>query len=508
MAFPPLKAAVPAVLWNDGELSIRDDGFLWVNNVHDLEEDQPLLLYSTELLLQTLYPSISIESIFEEPGYLEEVVNASLLPGSEEEVPVNVEDQSMNDKMEGKETMSDIDVKSNADALPVDVKTRLSELNNPTVEGAGEIEKTRQDEIPAKYQIYQSLARANCLGDKILSALLDIQYFRHRKKRDKDRVRLTREEMKIRALEFQQERLLSQRSSSTGVDDDFPENEDDKKEPSTVRLARTINSIRALFPHLLPILNHPNCSDKELQIGANRWKAKKKPMCWLLGTKTFDTTTSKIRDSAHRDVKGVLEGFVSIETAAAIAFDPCGAPGYWSKCWIEQIVQKSKISIVNPLMVLAGEEGLDEVKLRAQSSDDQLLIRKNETPEEHQRYNLAIKRLHQRISSLLSQRFPNSRLSIYGSCLSDLSIGQASDVDLSLWLPEAAALKADFGCGGISASKYEKQMKQFVYQACRKLEHLNGEFRNMQPVTRARVPVLKGTFITANNPHTQDGSIK
>ena len=123
-------------------------------------------------------------------------------------------------------------------------------------------------------------------------------------------------------------------------------------------------------------------------------------------------------------------------------------------------------------------------------------------------YDAAVRKLHQTISKLLKNRFPKARVSIYGSCLSKLSLGKGADVDLSLWLPEAAKLQTDFQEGRIEAGKYERQMKQFVYQVYHKLNARSNEFRGMQPITRARVPVVKGTYNFANNPFSFDGSIK
>ena len=94
------------------------------------------------------------------------------------------------------------------------------------------------------------------------------------------------------------------------------------------------------------------------------------------------------------------------------------------------------------------------------------------------------------------------------TCLSNLSLGKGADVDLSLWLPEADKLQTDFHEGLVGASKYEKQMKQYVYQVFHKLNNRGHEFRDVQPVTRARVPVVKGTYNMAQNPYASDGSIK
>lgn len=81
-------------------------------------------------------------------------------------------------------------------------------------------------------------------------------------------------------------------------------------------------------------------------------------------------------------------------------------------------------------------------------------------------------------------------------------------MDISLWIPEADKLKKDFDSGGIDARQYDQCMKKLVYQVSRKLSKLKAEFRGLTPVTKARIPVISGTYIYAGNPYTEDGSIE
>ena len=71
---------------------------------------------------------------------------------------------------------------------------------------------------------------------------------------------------------------------------------------------------------------------------------------------------------------------------------------------------------------------------------------------------------------------------MYGSCLSNLSLG-GSDVDLSLWIPEAEALKERRG--DMDADAYQREMKRLVYKVFHFLNNREG-FQGMQPITRAR----------------------
>jgi hypothetical protein len=179
---------------------------------------------------------------------------------------------------------------------------------------------------------------------------------------------------------------------------------------------------------------------------------------------------------------------------------------------VSQVVQKGTVRVENPLDLLVRSTSDDchlDVHAQCQACDERFLEKRSNNPDKTKpKYDVAINRVYQRLTNLLITRFPKARLSMYGSCLSDLSLGQASDVDLSLWLPQAASLKEGYHAGTIGASRYEKDMKQIVYQTTRLLENKTSEFRGLQPVTRARVPVVKGTYLKAENPHSIDGSIK
>eukprot|EP00536_Pseudo-nitzschia_multiseries_P014864 jgi/Psemu1/216123/e_gw1.778.45.1 len=124
-----------------------------------------------------------------------------------------------------------------------------------------------------------------------------------------------------------------------------------------------------------------------------------------------------------------------------------------------------------------------------------------------QQYQKAVRRFHLRLSNVLTSRFPGARLSIYGSCLSNLSLGKGSDVDMSLWIPAADSLKRGFHDGSVGARQYEQSVKNLVYKVFRKLSNLKSEFRSMIPITKARIPVITGTYVHAHNPFTEDGSI-
>lgn len=545
-------------MWSKDEIEIRDDGFLYVVNtkidlVDEEEEQQPLLLHSTESLLQMLYPSLSKESILNPNeccghyGHLER----KLMKNSnkkydgvvlEEE---NEEDTEMEDaatKTKDNDVIDDNVTVGREDEEAMDVEDVAggekdeSNKEEDTIDGDNN-QKTQK--IPPQYEIYQNLVRCNNLSAYTQSALLDIRLFRHRNRKEENRYgdgekRMSREEQKVRALEAQQQKLLSKQQSqdaSNGKSDDDGndnDNNDDEvvgvggdvhRESQTIKIARTINSIRALYPHLLPLFNHPRRNDKELFIKKVQYKSKRRAMCWILGTKVFDTTTCKLWSNIHDDAKILLGSFVPMDVANVIMIDPLGLGGsttqYWQNHFALDVLRKSKPKILNPIQILADRQDTDfsreEVLEVSKRCDQDLCSHVMETVNKskiQKQYDRAVDKFHKRLTNVLTRYFPGARVSIYGSCLSNLSLGEGADVDISVWTSDVDKLKTKYQNGTVSASKYEKSIKNLAFGVSRKLERMVHEFSEVYPVTRARVPVVKGKYNNAENPYSSDGSIQ
>jgi hypothetical protein len=209
-----------------------------------------------------------------------------------------------------------------------------------------------------------------------------------------------------------------------------------------------------------------------------------------------------------------LESFISVDTARTICRDPLGgSPDFWSKSWIAEVKARASPSILDPLSIITSFPNAPDreaVINKCLLCDEGLHLESTDANAEdiQAQYNSAVSKLRQKISDILQERFPDARISIYGSCLSDLSLGKGADVDLSLWMPKAEQLRNDFERGRLEANAYEKRMKSFVFQVFHKLNNCGHMFRDLQPVTRARVPVVKGTYNFAKNPYAADGSLK
>jgi hypothetical protein len=356
--------------WSEDEIDEREDGFLLLKNGWNTEE-QPLLLHSTEVVMESLYPSMDR--------------NSMLTCIDEEPDSKGLMDDGSGDDAEVSET---------------------------------DDEKDHNKKVPPQYKPYQHLIRDTSLNDRIHSAIVDIQHCRHRIKRNqKDRSWISREEKKVRALE-QQQRILNKQDKSaenSGKEEDTNDNdyEDGEIQPENdlIRLVRTLNSIRALYPHLLPILNHPKRNDRNLRIKKTVWKQNRKPMCWILGREVFDTTTVKQCKNTHKDATLILKGYIDVTLAEKISDDVLGSADFWQNKWIQELKKRAAPEILNPLKILAEHHDAARIETVAKQCDQDLLWKSMNQPSAdiERKYRQSINQLHDRILRLLKNRFPKAR---------------------------------------------------------------------------------------------------
>lgn len=417
------------------------------------------------------------------------------------------------------------------------------------------------------------LVRIRNLFDSIQAALADIQKMKQRDEvkkgeRKKGGGRWNRDAGKLKSLEHRQnrlqEQLLSQqqqkeqesaeeeeeeeqRMEATGqqqaseeqesfeeeqeLEHDFEKlNTEERQTPNEplIRWVLTLNSIRALFPEILCILNHERRNDTKLKICSYKLsvasQGARTTQCWLIGQRVFDVTSQKACKKIHQEMRGILESFVrdpqvvqQVMTTKSFFEDDDKNNNFWTQQWLLWVSRETTIQpIPHPLHRLVEHSTLPAQTILefAKQCDREYIIEPlalmghQGSSEVQDRYVAAITTLHTTLSQLLTSRFRGARLSLYGSCMSNLSLGQSSDVDLSLYIPLAETTQRDFDEGRITPAKYEAQMKSLVFQVCRKLESTKNTFRDMQPIARARVPVVTGCFLHAGNPHSPDGSIK
>mmetsp|Transcript_62955 Transcript_62955/g.153304 ORF Transcript_62955/g.153304 Transcript_62955/m.153304 type:complete len:986 (-) Transcript_62955:93-3050(-) len=547
------------------------------------DQHQPLMLHSTLKLLKALHPKIkivddnnsgrgTIDEILRQPGYIN--YNTSNGSKNDEDSTVVSIDHLVQD-VEENLIINAVETNDQEDQIisDDDQKQERKKKEEEEVSTSKTMNARR-----LKYRRYQHLVMGDNIPNGIQSALLDIECFRHRtldvevqgggeqgeigggnrkkKKTKKERrlERAKRKEMgKVGALAEQQKRLLKMQSSSSSAtpkegnndvgspheknfeeeDEDDEDSEDDDDEEDMfdmqrsesymlVRLVRTINSIRALFPFLLGMFNHPLRNDKDLVIGKAKYDTKKRnSSCWLISTQVFAKTTNKNCMTCNTVVYKILDLHLGVEYATSLFKDwKCSSDHLWSSKWIQQIQKRSCPPLLHPLEILLQQKGVDgeqkteqekKILLQAHALDEVIAARQQVDldcgPDTQRHYDRTVRQLHQRLEKILKSRFKGAHINLYGSCLSNLSLGKGSDVDLSLWIPEADRIKRGFREGRITANKYEREMKRLVYNVYHRLDDMHMEFTNMQAIARARIPVIKGTWINAGNPYRDDGSI-
>ena len=317
-----------------------------------------------------------------------------------------------------------------------------------------------------------------------------------------------------------------------------------------VRIVRTCNSLRVLVPILRAIVFHKDRNNKELVVGpkSTKFPTKGKASCWLLGKHVFDATTVATCKAIALQLRGLLESFLPGQLALDIlegTLTEKEEQDFWCQDWLARVWVSTDpphtINQILPLQVLheyaIKDEKAKDVTPNAESKDARkvytesikamcktcderffqsaakkdntvsMSVDQQKSAADQKQYEQAVEKLHNRIATILQRDFSGSRLSVYGSCLSNLSL-KASDVDLSLFLPEADRVRKSFQNGFWSPARYEKEMSKLVRDVWKKLMFRKKEFADMVPVTRARVPVVKGSYLNANNPHTEDGSLQ
>jgi Cid1 family poly A polymerase len=326
-------------------------------------------------------------------------------------------------------------------------------------------------------------------------------------------------------------------------------------------LAAAFNSLRLITPLILNMVWHEHRNDINLQIGSiklEKEEDKRRAKCWLIGTNVFDVCTvrqceliwQQLHDMYHllgvptsdvvtgktktaeqlQHVTTLYRNLLTVSMKQLVTGCSAATASFTSHITLGSILPTLTLNynrVNSPVSATPSwlhqhpfdeMDEKDQLKLRAVASSVDInngLVQTNlpngncrKDVDEKAAYVKAIRKLHSDLSTLLTKRFPGARLSIYGSCLSDLSLGKNADVDLSLYIEELAYSKDEYEAGRITEEAYRSVVKKYVYKTFHILEgQRNKRFCKMQPVTRARVPVVKGTCLHAGNPHAPDSSL-
>jgi senataxin/terminal uridylyltransferase len=325
----------------------------------------------------------------------------------------------------------------------------------------------------------------------------------------------------------------------------------DSVEEGWITVARVLNSLKVVTPILLSAFLNESKTDSSLEVGQDRVKLnnRKVPQAFFLGEAAFDVVQLRTLRRQHALLRDLL-GFLGVEPGnVSLAPPEGGGLAVWSSkidSYMTKVSQDSGCSSPSSgggsstagtkpswAGVLPFDDLTQEARANAMANaaklDVQFKLLSTTTPskeekdggggdddddddEQQQRkqYLKAIDNLRERLEALLKEKFPDARLSVYGSCLSDLSLGKDADVDLSLHLQAAAEARAQFEDGTLPVGKYQRTVSNLVYTAKVQLQKSpSKDFVDLEAVTRARVPVLKGKYKGGDckNPHSEDGSI-
>lgn len=273
---------------------------------------------------------------------------------------------------------------------------------------------------------------------------------------------------------------------------------------ATLRVVKTLNSIRLIVPMLVQLLNHESQNDASLIIGkesiAVSSNRKSRDRRWMLGEYVFDIGSSKnfrhlqatlrhtVRPLATpEEIDDLMDGHVNWADVLGRWYSKSQSP-------MPNLLELNDEQVVN---AKAHDAALQQYLHEGATSDNDL----------RDEFANAVQRLKQKLDAVLQERFRGCRLEVYGSCLSNLSIGVSSDVDISIHIPELKNAKDRFEQGTMTAQKYEGVLKRHVYAVRGKLQQCKKDFFDTEAVARARVPVVKGTYRFAENPYTNDGSL-
>jgi len=364
-----------------------------------------------------------------------------------------------------------------------------------------------ESDVKSTGHTLEELQHFHDMSNKILPVIEDID-----KMQDKERF-LTREQKEKREERFMEvkrtnqgkiQSLQRQQEAHQRVGD---ENFDTSHEEyniynlkAALRIAKTLNSIRLIYPLLIRMLTHSSKLDTELKIGKISFGEKKQ---WMLGDHVFDIVTSKNVATIKCYMALVLKSLLQEDEVEDILTGDFDLK--W-ECLISRIIRKERVSMNTPELLK-----LDENRMSEAMKHDKAILERIEGGQlsgmDISSFQKAVNNLMKKLEFVLGSRFKGCRLEVYGSCLSDLAIGKASDVDVSLYIPKLQQVKENFEEGELSPSKYAGEVKKFIFLVQKRLCDFGNDFSQLVAVTRARVPVIKGCYLNAQNPYTKDNSL-
>lgn len=333
---------------------------------------------------------------------------------------------------------------------------------------------------------------------------------------------------KVARLERQRKLRLEKETTNIEEDEGFVlAKNGNKSEPSKAaaavispdqRFAMTFNSLRIIIALLTPALIHPQRQDYSLKMkngpSIDRGDKKKVFKHYLFFEKAYDALKLGAMKELYRDFDRLLHDVDLSRDTVTERNDEDGTFTFDIAKWIKSTVDYGQSRLDRDAVTtrcfrdMPSNNNADvESKLHRE------LMRKfdRETDAKQIALGHAIAELQRKLAAAISHKMsPDTRLTVYGSCLSGLTLEGSHDVDVSVYIPELDRLKRTFDDGKISASNYERKMRNLIYRVRDSLvrhREYGDSFINVLAVPQARVPVVKGVDRYANNPYSDSGHL-
>jgi len=288
--------------------------------------------------------------------------------------------------------------------------------------------------------------------------------------------------------------------------------------PVNLRLAAVFNSLRILIAVLRPMLDHARRKDTTLRmkhgpsIQKQEAKGKKGKRNYLLSKHVYCCVSEKTWKEIHTEYNKLLD---SIQEGLSDTLAKRNSSGRYemdARGWVAGLFDHAfytdRLLVAQKSMGIAANSQLDCQKVvpeTARQFHAGLAARfERDHDQKQELLRQSVARLQDKLLAAIADRFHGARLSVYGSCLSGLALEGSHDVDISVYVPELYRLKRDFDAGRMSAEAYEKRMRGLIYRV---RDALASSFVDLFAITRARIPVIKGTDSHARNPYAHDGSL-
>ena len=282
------------------------------------------------------------------------------------------------------------------------------------------------------------------------------------------------------------------------------------------RFCMAFNSLRAMVTILRPVLNHPQKQDFELKMknGTSIQKGErknKKPVFYLFFDYVYDAVKLGGMRELIRELSRMLED-LGINYNTVMRQNKDGTYEFGIVDCIQDLVEQGQCCMNGEAMANLCFEQMPKNPDVESKLHDALMKRFDFSNDEKQ---LALKKsisnLQEKLTEAISYKMSrNSRLTVYGSCLSGLTLEGSHDVDISVYIPELYDLKEQFDNGKLSASQYDARMSKQIFRVKNALidhKKYGDSFVDVFAITKARVPVIKGVDRHSNNPYSDSGHL-